>query len=629
MDGRGQPVITVDSRGGGILRRGLIAAVDRALGLVRLDRVYRAAAVGKDPQDFLGRVLGHLGVALEVDRDQLERVPASGPAVVVANHPFGGIEGMALARVLLERRPDVRVMANFMLGRIPELREIFLLVDPFDTPESIRRNLATLRQTIRWVSDGGLLLVFPSGEVAHLALRRLRVADPPWDPSIGRLVRRARAPVVPVFFPGHNGWPFQLLGLVHPVLRTAMLPRQLLRRAGTTLEARIGRPIPAAQLAQIPTDDRLIDFLRQRTEILAERCHRPDGLSGPQRPSPEGAQVVDPVAPEELEDELAALPQDALLVETGELAVYIAHATAIPRVLYEIGRLRELTFRAAGEGSGQAIDLDRFDADYLHLFIWHRELRQLVGGYRLGPTDRLLPKSGVDGLYTTTLFRYRQGLFDAMGPALEMGRSWIRHEHQRSYSGLLLLWKGIGEYVVRNPRYAMLFGPVSISADYLPISRRLIVEHLRRPPSAHEWSRWVSARRPFRLRRGGSRLVNLGHLDDLDQVSALIAEIESDGKGVPILLRQYLKLGGRPLGFNVDPDFSNVLDVLLVVDLRRTEPRILERYMGRDGARSFLDGTSAAPHRTRVRPGTSGGDPTRSGSRNGPAPDREPGGSVT
>jgi putative hemolysin len=212
----------------------------------------------------------------------------------------------------------------------------------------------------------------------------------------------------------------------------------------------------------------------------------------------------------------------------------------------------------------------------------------VVGAYRIGRTEPLLGAEGLDGLYTSTLFRFSPRLFESTGPALEMGRSFIRIEDQRSFTALLLLWQGIGRYVVRHPECATLFGPVSISADYASASQQLIVAFLKQNAYRHPWSRWVRPRSPFRSRP--SRVIRRGVADvrDLDEVSRFIAELEADGKGAPVLLRQYLKLGGRLLGFNVDPDFSNVLDVLVMVDLRRTDRRILERYMGRDGAREFL-----------------------------------------
>jgi len=170
-------------------------------------------------------------------------------------------------------------------------------------------------------------------------------------------------------------------------------------------------------------------------------------------------------------------------------------------------------------------------------------------------------------------------LFEAMGPALEMGRSWIRTEHQRSYVGLMLLWKGIGEFVGRHPRYATLFGPVSISAEYRSMSQRLIVAFLERNRKRTDWAAWVRPTNPFREPKRNGRL-RPASLENLEDVSAFISEIEADQKGVPVLLKQYLKLEGRLLGHNVDPDFSNVLDVLIVVDLRCTATKILKRYLG-------------------------------------------------
>jgi putative hemolysin len=298
---------------------------------------------------------------------------------------------------------------------------------------------------------------------------------------------------------------------------------------------------------------------------------------------------VPPVDSALLEEEIAALPGDSLLVESDQDQVHVAAAGRIPNLLREIGRLREVTFREVGEGTGRAIDLDRFDEHYLHLFVWNRRERALVGAYRLGLTDRLLEQGGVSALYTSTLFKYRRCLFEAMGPAIEMGRSWVRPEYQKSYQGLLLLWKGIGQFAVRHPRYATMFGPVSISADYGSASQRLIVSFLEQNRYVHRWSEWVRPRTPHRGDRRAARRTPRLALGDLDDVSAFIAEIEADQKGVPVLLKQYLKLGGRLLGFNVDPAFGDVLDVLILVDLRLTEPRILARYMGREGAEAFLD----------------------------------------
>jgi putative hemolysin len=559
-------------------------ALERAFGLTTLARIYRRRPAGISGDDFLAWTLAQLDVTLRVSEADLSRIPSTGAVVVVANHPFGAIEGIALAHALCKVRPDVRVLANFLLGRIPEIRRVFLFVDPFERQGSTIANALSLRGALTWLRGGGLLVVFPAGEVASWSPRSFRVVEPAWSPSVAGLARRAGATAVPVFVPGRNRALFQAAGLVHPVLRTALIPRELLARSGTTLELRVGTPVPAARLHEFESDAAAIDYLRDRTEILAERVEADPSFSAaaiqPRLTPASAPPVVPPVPSAELTAEVAALPSEALLTEADEFQVFVARAGAIPRLLREIGRMRELTFRDVGEGTGREIDLDVYDRAYLHMFIWDRARAQLVGAYRLGPTDEILRSSGVAGLYTASLFHYDPRLFDAMGPALEMGRSWIRTEHQKSYTGLMLLWKGIGEYVGRHPRYATLFGPVSISAGYRSVSQRMIVAFLERNRKLTDWAGWVRPTTPFRQEHRPGSTRGPAHLNDLEEVSTFISEIESDQKGVPVLLKQYLRLDGRLLGYNVDPEFANVLDVLIAVDLRLSPRKALQRYMG-------------------------------------------------
>lgn len=283
-------------------------------------------------------------------------------------------------------------------------------------------------------------------------------------------------------------------------------------------------------------------------------------------------------------------PRNQLLLKSGDYAVVLAEARQIPHVLREIGRLREITFRHSGEGTGNAIDLDRYDGYYLHLFVWHQQKHEVVGAYRLGKTDEIVSKFGTGGLYTHSLFRYRCVLLDLVGPALELGRSFVRPEYQKSYSPLLLLWKGIGQFLVQHPHYKSLFGTVSIPNDYQRSSRRLMISYLQTNCYLPNLARLVKARTPARgrwLSPWGER--SISHLiRDIDDVSSLVADIETTHKGIPALLRHYVKLGGRLLGFNVDRRFSHVLDGLILIDLTLTDARTLERYMGKDGAAAFF-----------------------------------------
>jgi len=402
--------------------------------------------------------------------------------------------------------------------------------------------------------------------------------------------------VLPVFFPGRNGAFFQLAGLVHPRLRTALLPRQLLRQRGKSLTFAIGRPVQPASIATA-SDRELTGTLRLRTRLLGYRSD-PSRATAPARfPQP----VAPPLPSKTLRGEVEALPGHATLAASGTFRVILARASAIPSILLEIGRAREVTFRAAGEGTGHARDLDRFDQDYLHLVLWDSDAGAVAGAYRLGQTDEVLHGGGTSGLYTDTLFRFGRDGISRIHPAVEMGRSFIHPDYQRSHSALLLLWQGIGAFVVRNPRYRFLFGPVSISQEYGRVSRELMVRYLGSALDDNALLPSVRPRRlfPLRARRGLDLDAIVGSLKGIDDLSEVVANLE-DGRGIPVLVRQYLRLGGRIACFNVDRDFANVVDALVVVDLAATERKLLDRYMGREGADRFLAFQKERPRATDV-----------------------------
>jgi putative hemolysin len=300
------------------------------------------------------------------------------------------------------------------------------------------------------------------------------------------------------------------------------------------------------------------------------------------------AAVIDEVPRTALKTEIDVLGSSQRLVDSGCFHVYWARARQIPWVLQEIGRLRELTFRAVGEGSGNCSDIDLFDTYYLHMFVWDAHANAIVGAYRLGLVDEILAHYGKRGLYTYSLFKYRTRMLDTLNPAIEVGRSFVRAEYQRSFAPLLLLWCGIARFVERSPQYAVLFGPVSISNSYSSASRQLMVEYLSAYRAETRLVSQVRPRMPYRDRTGVSASDAGGSPPrSLDELSRMITQIEPDHKGVPVLLKQYLRLGGRVLAFSLDREFGNALDGLIMVDLRQIEPTMLARYMGKSGTIAF------------------------------------------
>ena len=585
------------------LPRPLAGMFARWLGFNQVQQIYTTLRSADNAAPITERLLSNLRITYRAGDRDLEKIPKTGPVLVVANHPFGVLEGAVLATVLASVRPDVRILANELLSTIPEIQHLLIPVDALRG--GTRANTTGLRRAIEFVAGGGCLVVFPAGEVSSYSPRNGSIADSAWHTSVARMVqvlarRGAAVSTVPVFIEGANSLLFQAMGLIHPKLRTALLARELLNKRDKLVELRVGGAIPSKKLLEIPTPEERTDYLRWRTYLLAERQGYKARTSLPARLTSgltsrltmtrrarerKQAPVAAPVDASLLRTEIAALAPARFLANSGGLDVYLAPAGEIRTVLREIGRLREIAFRAVGEGTGKAVDFDRFDETYLHLFAWNPEKQELVGAYRLAPTDQ------THDLYTATLFKFGDPFLDKMGPALELGRSFIRAEYQKGFVQLLALWKGIGAFVSRNPRYKILFGPVSISNQYRAVSRELMVTFLERHASLRDWMGLVKNRNPLRKRKSQGSPAQ-GPPDagfDLEDLSNVVSDLEPSRAGIPVVLRQYLKLGGKLLGFNVDPEFSNALDGLILVDLTKTEPRLLERYFGKAQAAQFFD----------------------------------------
>lgn len=578
---------SIESSVGRALFRLVELPVERALALNEINRLYRASRTLVDGEEpYFTAALNTLDVGYKLTADEWQRIPATGPVILVANHPFGALEGLVLGDIATRVRQDVRLLGNHLLQEIAEIRPWLISVDVFGGDGAPGQNVGALKAAVRWLKAGGVLATFPAGAVSHLQIRDGQVSDPPWSPHVAALARRTGATVVPVFFEGRNSNLFQVAGLLHPVLRTALLPSEMLKRRRSTLAVRLGRPIGPDKLARYADDGTLTDYLRFKTYALKRRESpvRPRFRPQPLAITAGADPLIPPISARLLEGEMARVAPVGRLASAGDLEVVIAGAAEIPAVLREIGRLRELTFRAVSEGTGRACDLDAFDQHYLHLVMWNRAKAEVVGAYRIGQVDKLLQEHGPTGLYTSSLFKFRAGFLERLGMALELGRSFVRAEYQRKPTSLALLWRGIGEYLVRHPHYKTLFGPVSISRDYQSLSRRIMVDFLEKQRRDEVFSPLVRAKNPPRDRLLPDERRALQALaKDADDLSALVEEIEEDNKGMPVLLRHYLRLNARILSFNVDPEFGHCLDGLILVDLRNTDSKMLKRVMGEEG----------------------------------------------
>jgi putative hemolysin len=575
------------------LKKHVIGYAERILAIDAVNAIHQSIEPGLNPQEFCRVCLDALDVNTSVTEQELAHIPGTGPLIMLGNHPFGGLEGIILAELLLQVRSDVRILANYLLARIPALKPIIIPVDPIDPRKSARSNARALKQAMEWVSRGGALLTFPSGEVSHWDPKTSKIVDPPWSPHVAKIALKARAKVLPVFTHGRNSILFNLMGMVHPRLRTLMLPREMVRKKGSTIQLTLAKPIAWRRLSDYPSAEDVAEFLRFSTYLLRHRKGRPRRLKGdllaPKFRKKVQEPIVAPVPRSQLIKEIDALAEEHLLTSQKEFRVFLTTADRSPGIMREIGRLREASFRDVGEGSGKCLDIDRFDAHYLQLFLWNADTVEIVGAYRMACTDAVIAERGLQGLYSSTLFHYDPRFLSHMGNALELGRSFIRTEYQKKFGCLAILWRGIGAYVARNRTYRYLFGPVSISQNYHTISKNLMVAFLKNHSLDARLAPLVKPKQPVKISNviNGKAPFAIIENEAIDGISMLVSEIEQDQKGVPTLIKHYLKLNGKFLGFNLDRTFSNVIDGLVVVDLLKTDLKLAQRFMGESGARAF------------------------------------------
>ncbi len=528
---------------------------------------------------FIDKILQVIGITIEFDEAELKNIPTKGAFIVIANHPYGGIEGLILLRIMCMIREDSKLMANFLLKKIPNLSEYFIAVNPFETIEH-SSSISGIKQTLELLRSGTPIGIFPAGEVSTFKADTQQITDRLWHPVVGKLIAKANVPVVPVYFHGNNGLLFNLLSYIHPALRTAKLPSELFNKRGHKIKLRIGKPILPSDLDYQHDSAKLLDFLRAKTYALGAGLENQRNIFNPRnifRVKKKAEAIIPELDNQILLKEVNSLGEYKIWSEKN-YEIYISPSTALPNIIKEIGRLREITFREVGEGTNKSTDLDEYDIYYNHLFIWDKESNMIVGAYRIGKGDEIFYSLGKRGFYLNELFKIREEFYPILRQSLELGRSWIRKEYQQKPLPLFLLWKGILKYLIDNPRYRYLIGPVSISNNFSRLSKSLIVDFIIKNHFDHELARYVKPRKNFKLDFSKiDKDLLLPSNENLKDLDSLISEIERSQLKVPVLLRQYLALNAKLICFNIDPKFSDCLDGFLVVDLQKIPEEMLEK----------------------------------------------------
>jgi putative hemolysin len=523
----------------------------------------------KSDLDFLNGVLDDCNIKFEIPEEDLKRIPKEGPFITVSNHPLGGIDGVLLLKLLIEKRADYKIIANFLLHRIVPLKPYVMPVNPFETRKDAKSSIAGIKSALLHLKEGKPLGIFPAGEVSTYKDGKLKV-DKPWEEGAVRLIKKAQVPVIPIYFHAKNSWLFYFLSKVSDTLRTAKLPSEVISQKGRIIKVRIGKPISVKDQNEYKEISAFYEFIRKKTYMLANPFEKAHKLISTQniKIKKKPKKIIAQRSVNSFIKEVNALREkDGKLLESKNYEVFFANPKDIPNLLHEIGRLREITFRDVGEGTNKSIDLDKYDRYYYHLFLWDREANCLAGSYRMGLGKEIYKKYGINGFYVQTLFRIEPELHQMMENTIEMGRAFIIKEYQQKPMPLFLLWKGIVHVTLRYPEYKYLMGGVSISNQFSDFSKSLMIEFMKSHYYDPYIAQYIYPKKEYKvkLKDGDKDFVFDATKADMQKFDKIIDEIEPGSLRIPVLIKKYVKQNARLVAFNVDPKFNNAVDGLMYI----------------------------------------------------------------
>ena len=517
---------------------------------------------------FLDKVLEHFNFTYQATAQSFNNIPSEGRVIIVANHPIGSLDGLALLKMVRTVRADVKIVANEVLTQIEPLQSLFLPVEVLSGKAAYRSQLQGMKACLE---SEEALIIFPAGEVSRI--RPNGVRDGAWKTGFLKLARKSRSPILPICIDAKNSALFYSMSTLYKPLGTALLVHEMFNKEDKQLQFHVGHAIPVSELeTDTFSNKQLAKRFRKQLYRLGKK-NKKSLFSTIQT-------IAHPARRKALKE---ALYESELLGETGDgKKIFLYDYLPDSPVIHEIGRLRELTFRSVEEGTGKALDFDQYDSYYRHLVLWDESDLEIVGAYRIGECDNIIKQHGEAGLYTSTLFDFKQPLRDKLPQAIELGRSFVQPRYWGKRS-LDYLWFGIGAYLRHHPNIKTLFGPVSLSQTYPQQSKEVILAFYQKQFGAKE--EMAVSKTPFILSETTRSLAEKEYSDDYkESYKRLNKRLKSLGVKVPTLYKQYTEIceedGCQFMAFNIDPDFNYCIDSLILVDLDKIKTKRKQRYIG-------------------------------------------------
>ena len=560
----------------GLLKYPIVSAVMRLAKINKVNDLYDKIK-DLEGQEFFDKLLEELNVKYLAFQEDLAKIPKTGPFILVSNHPLGALDGVIMCKILTEIRPDFKVMGNFLLTKIKPMEPYVISVNPFEKRKEAYSSMSGMREALKHLSEGGCLGIFPAGEVSNKNNEYNEILDKEWQEPALKLIKKAQVPVVPMYFHAKNSKLFYNVSKIHPDLQTLLLPSEMVNKREKPIKIRIGRPVTPKILNEYETPKELGEFLRKKVYMM--KSYFEDRKSVAEflkvknlNISPKEEVVVQNIIDETPLAEILADRENLrkkdgkMLFSNGDYEVYFTKFDEIPAMMREIGRQRELTFRAVGEGTNLPFDLDEYDKHYHHLILWDNVAQKIAGAYRMALGSEVMKNYGIKGFYTNSLFDFDQELQPFFKKVIEMGRAYISIEYQQKPLPLFLLWRGIVHVCLRNPEHKFLMGGVSISNRFSDFSKSLMIEFMRSHYFDPAVAQYVHPKNDYKvyLSERDKSLFFEGLDDDLNKFDKLIDDFEPEMR-LPVLIKKYIKQNAKVVAFNVDPNFNDAIDGLMYI----------------------------------------------------------------
>ena len=560
----------------GLLKYPIVSAVMRLAKINKVNDLYDKIK-DLEGQEFFDKLLEELNVKYLAFQEDLAKIPKTGSFILVSNHPLGALDGVIMCKILTEIRPDFKVMGNFLLTKIKPMEPYVISVNPFEKRKEAYSSMSGMREALKHLSDGGCLGIFPAGEVSNKNNEYNEILDKEWQEPALKLIKKAQVPVVPMYFHAKNSKLFYNVSKIHPDLQTLMIPAEMVNKREKPIKIRIGRPVTPKILNEYEKPKELGEFLRKKVYMM--KSYFEDRKSVAEflkvknlNISPKEEVVVQNIIDETPLAEILAdrenlrKKEGKMLFSNGDYEVYFTKFDEIPAMMREIGRQRELTFRAVGEGTNLPFDLDEYDKHYHHLILWDNVAQKIAGAYRMALGSEVMKNYGIKGFYTNSLFDFDQELQPFFKKVIEMGRAYISIEYQQKPLPLFLLWRGIVHVCLRNPEHKFLMGGVSISNRFSDFSKSLMIEFMRSHYFDPVVAQYVHPKNDYKvyLSERDKSLFFEGLDDDLNKFDKLIDDFEPEMR-LPVLIKKYIKQNAKVVAFNVDPNFNDAIDGLMYI----------------------------------------------------------------